>query len=318
MAGPSTSSKKHLRSDDSEVFLVGKYAEKIVGAKLPSKRHALQVLFHHIRVDGMNLKGSARLVIDEILSFWEMARIPTKDALNSSKKLIKLYDELQNLQKNIKTPSKKQIQKKNDFKDCLDDLFDIAHADALEMITIEQDKQFLLKQREKGRPGSMAGIDQKLRQKEQRKMNRMEAEEHRKKKFQAEKARIGMPNSDDYMMECDIDIEQQPSLQETNAVTAPGPANESDDDCEEEGARALPTRTPRGKKAFINDRMLACMDKNNMSTPQAIHFISATADALGHDINELILNRSTVHRMRKEYRERQTNTIMDNFDVINF
>lgn len=32
----------------------------------------------------------------------------------------------------------------------------------------------------------------------------------------------------------------------------------------------------RGKKHFIDDRMLACMDAGNMSSPFAIHFISAT------------------------------------------
>jgi hypothetical protein len=40
--------------------------------------------------------------------------------------------------------------------------FDIAHQDALTMIRIEEDKLFLVKQREKGRPGSMLGIDIKL------------------------------------------------------------------------------------------------------------------------------------------------------------
>ena len=41
----------------------------------------------------------------------------------------------------------------------LDDLFDIAHADALKMIKIEEDKLFLISQRKKGRPGSMSGGD---------------------------------------------------------------------------------------------------------------------------------------------------------------
>lgn len=72
---------------------------------------------------------------------------------------------------------------------------------------------------------------------------------------------------------------------------------------------------PRGKKHFIDDRMLACMDECKISTRQAIHFISATAFALGHQVEHLVLNRTTVQKMRKEYRRRQAHNILDNFDV---
>lgn len=43
------------------------------------------------------------------------------------------------------------------FSSKLDDLFDIAHANALDMITIDEDRAFLIAQREKGRRGYMAG-----------------------------------------------------------------------------------------------------------------------------------------------------------------
>lgn len=71
----------------------------------------------------------------------------------------------------------------------------------------------------------------------------------------------------------------------------------------------------RGKKHFIDDRMLACMDKCKISTRDAIHFISATAAALGHQIEELVLNRTTVQLMRKEYRRRKAHDILENVDV---
>ena len=44
-----------------------------------------------------------------------------------------------------------QCQKEKDFKDDLDNLFDMAHQDALDMITIEEDKEFLIARRKKGR-----------------------------------------------------------------------------------------------------------------------------------------------------------------------
>lgn len=52
-------------------------------------------------------------------------------------------------------------QKYDVFMDELDDLFDIVSADALTTMTNEEDREFLEKQRQKGRPGSMLGIDMK-------------------------------------------------------------------------------------------------------------------------------------------------------------
>ena len=53
--------------------------------------------------------------------------------------------------------------------------FDVAHADALTKTSVlQEDKDFLLAQREKGRRGSMAGLDKKLAAKEKRAFEREE------------------------------------------------------------------------------------------------------------------------------------------------
>ena len=43
----------------------------------------------------------------------------------------------------------------------LDNLFDIAHADALERMKIKEDKMFLHRQREPGHPGCLVRVDKK-------------------------------------------------------------------------------------------------------------------------------------------------------------
>ena len=43
----------------------------------------------------------------------------------------------------------------------LNNLFDIAQADALEIMKIEKDKMFLHRQREPGHPGCLEGVDKK-------------------------------------------------------------------------------------------------------------------------------------------------------------
>ncbi|XP_077136798.1 uncharacterized protein LOC143793622 [Ranitomeya variabilis] len=99
-------------------------------------------------------------------------------------KLEKVHAAWRSLQKDRKKTSETAKNKFKQFVERLDDLFDIAQQDALALLKSEEDKAFLVKQRQKGRPGSMAGVDIKLcqaeeikAQKELAKMNRQIQEE---------------------------------------------------------------------------------------------------------------------------------------------
>ena len=70
-------------------------------------------------------------------------------------------------EKNASRQTDTQRSMEDMFKDILSDLFDIAHADALELIKIAEDREFLLAQREKGRCRSMGPVDTTLAKKEQ-------------------------------------------------------------------------------------------------------------------------------------------------------
>lgn len=72
-----------------------------------------------------------------------------------------------------------------------DDIFDIAHADALSLIKIESDKQFLIAQRTKGRPGCMLGIDKKNRKLEERIIKKSTDAIKRKKRVYEEMETLG-------------------------------------------------------------------------------------------------------------------------------
>jgi hypothetical protein len=89
---------------------------------------------------------------------------------DTSAKLIKLYEEYKGILKNKnKTNQTFKKKKKRLFNDSMNDIFDIDHQDALTMIRIEEDKLFLVKQREKGCLGSMLGVDINLTNIEKRK-----------------------------------------------------------------------------------------------------------------------------------------------------
>ena len=73
-----------------------------------------------------------------------------------------------------KTPGHKL--KENEFLERLDDLFGIAYSDALVMIKIPEDREFLISQRQKGRPGSIGYLNKVENYRRQRAQERKEIE----------------------------------------------------------------------------------------------------------------------------------------------
>lgn len=174
-------SKKSLRKD-SYTFLIGYTSNQIVGSKLPSIRQALSVLFYNMREVHLNLHESSKLVIKEVSVFWQKARIPISSEQYCVIKLQKLYNEWRNLQKLQYRKTDTQLKKNEEFSLILDDLFDIAQVDAIDIIKIKEDREFLVSQRQKGRPGSMLGIDLKIINKEKRAEGRSKMFEERRKR----------------------------------------------------------------------------------------------------------------------------------------
>ena len=117
-----------------KVFLLGNECSQITGRKLPSIKQALLVVFYNLQVVKMNIRESARLTVREIEIFWEKARIPVQEIQHCIYKLEKLYYEWRTVQKNSTKRTECQIKKEVVFTSKLDDLFDIAHANALNML----------------------------------------------------------------------------------------------------------------------------------------------------------------------------------------
>jgi hypothetical protein len=113
--------------------------------------------------------------------FWRKARISTQyssDCATKLKKYMSIGDKvLEILDKNKSRKTDTREKGNKIFVEELDDIFDITHANALNTIKIDEDKQFLLKQWQKGRPGCMLGIDMKLTGVENCKICRQEEEE---------------------------------------------------------------------------------------------------------------------------------------------
>ena len=158
------------------IYLINSVKNQITGSKLPSKNDCLSVLFYNMRFVKLNLNESIILVIDVCLTYWKKTRFPTHDPSYCSKKLKKLYDSWRTLEKNKSRNSDLHKQRRQDFIHELNDLFDIAHVNAMSIIKINDDKKFLTLQRQRGRPSCMLGLDLKLDALEKRKEARVQNE----------------------------------------------------------------------------------------------------------------------------------------------
>jgi len=173
-------SKTNIRRS---IYLIGNTSHQLVGCKLPSNKQVLSVLFFNIREVKLSLRESARLVIDETLIFWQKARISTREVRNCIPLLEELYNTWRSWQKNSSRRTNTQIKNENEFVQCFDDLFDIAHADALDIMTTDIAKQFLITQRQKGRPGALMGIDWISQKREFKRSKQLEESEKKRRKF---------------------------------------------------------------------------------------------------------------------------------------
>ncbi|GBM88236.1 hypothetical protein AVEN_146372-1 [Araneus ventricosus] len=93
-----------------------------------------------------------------------------------------MYNHWRNLQKTACRRSEMQEGNERNFISDLNNLFDIAHANALEIIKIEEDRKFLLRQREPGRRVCLMGIDMKLAKREERVLLSVIEQENRRAK----------------------------------------------------------------------------------------------------------------------------------------
>ena len=157
----------------SKDFLVVPQTE-LIGSKLPSNREVLGVVLHRLKLKKTTLRDVTLAVTPMVAQFWDMARIPMIRKDNIVTKIEKLHREYELLKKGRYRRSEAQISKEKEFEVLLDNLFDVAHGNALTVMTNQEDKEFLLAQREPGRRGRMGGVDSVLAAQEARRSLRLE------------------------------------------------------------------------------------------------------------------------------------------------
>ncbi|CAG9793804.1 unnamed protein product [Diatraea saccharalis] len=285
-----------LRSSKKEIFLIGDIKYQITGSKLPSNGQVLAVLFYNIREVNLSINESANLTIRECIIYWEKARIPTKSLPNCVKKLVSLYQIWRDLQKNSKKTQDVFKQRRQEFLSNLNNLFDIAHVDALQLIKINEDRVFLQRQREPGRPGHLAGVDKKLTEKEEKTRLRNIEEEKRRVKYLSSLA----PSTSSYEHpQRKSSSDSEITVLQENKSSSSGMSSKPDKICI--------------RKNFMTPKLVAALDRCQLSVRDSVFIIEATIEALGHNTDEFPISKSSIHRIRTEMRRKRANAIKINF-----
>ena len=158
---------RHPTRSITDIWLVGQPIEALKTSVLPSKREAMSLFMNYKTNCKQTVREALTSTAKDVMQVWEQARIPTKLKKHVIEKLNSIYNEWLKLKKN-KENKKKQSQnllnKQKKWDHDLDKLFDIAHADALNLMDNEEDKKFLMLQRQPKREGKMAGVDKKYSQ----------------------------------------------------------------------------------------------------------------------------------------------------------
>ncbi|GBM29935.1 hypothetical protein AVEN_41685-1 [Araneus ventricosus] len=197
--------------------------------------------------------------------------MPTKSLPNCMRKLVNVHQVWRDLQKNAKKLQDVLKRRQQEFVSDLDNLFDIAHAYALQLMKIEEDRMSLQHQREPSRPCHLGGVDKKLTDKEERARFRAVREENRRIKYvsaSTSSASYGPLQEDSSSNSSkNVDSEDFPTLIESS----------------EPGTSKSVTR-----EDFITPKLVVALDRCQLSMRDSMFILVATIDALCYNFENFL------------------------------
>jgi hypothetical protein len=283
----STRSKK-------DVFLLGSDLENLHGSKLPSNGDVLRLYINKLQLASTKHEAAVT-VIKEVQLFWNKARIPMRRSDHAVAKLEDLIQKWEGLKKNKSRRTATQVTNEEAFSETFSDLFDVAHQDAMQMINIKEDKEFLLAQREKGRRGVMVGVDMKLTKKEEAKEGKLHRQLQLEEKQQLEIAAMDRSVSLDCCSSiCSSDDDRDSDLEMELGI--------GDDDDAPTGQPGSIRKRKRGTTNIFTPAVLSSLDRTKTSDRMAVQILAPIIKATGEDIGDISINRSSIRRYRQKHR----------------
>ncbi|KAK0066935.1 hypothetical protein Bpfe_003670 [Biomphalaria pfeifferi] len=259
----------------------------------------------------MTVREASKLTINVIMEFWKKASIPTRAEQHCIQKLESVFYEWKGLQKHKSRSGEAHKKQEHEFVSHLEDLFDIAHQDALTIISNPEDRAFLLRQREKGRPGSIGVRDKVTERKARAAGERKQAEARWRQKSVDEmnisaclttlKSSSGKDSDHDQEQIAMCDDEYKPvassSTDPADCITKPVPK--------------------KAKTDVLTTGLMAALDRTQTSSRNAVYVLCETASSLGHNVDSLNISRNSIHRARCKARTIAASHLKSEFLSVN-
>ena len=136
---------------------------------------------------------------------------------------------------------------------------------------------FSHRQREPGRPGYLTEVDKKIAEKEERSRQRKVEDEKTKNAASTYSTSHELSHQ-----ELDVSFlsSDEESLPETSKVVA------------------TDTSRKKGRKDFVSPKLVAALDRCQLSIRDSVYIIQAKVEALGFSTDEHPINRSSIQRTR--------------------
>ena len=196
--------------------------------------------------------------------------IPTKYHPGIVVHITRLHNSWTQLKKSINRLTDTNLAKQRDFKEDLQNLFDIAHESALTLIKIPEDREFLLAQREKGRCGQIGMLDKMSAVRQKRKATRIAQETKRRERADAEKAGVSA----------------KATLDQVDMGSSSSSSGETDEDM-----ASKTTATDNSTSKFTNRiRGSQKLDRNVLAALDRLHEFSFHSQSSSDKIQEIWLS----------------------------
>ena len=232
--------------------------------------------------NGCTVGESAKAAIEAIMFIWEKARIPAQRVDSGVRKLRKLYIQYCLLKKNRLTPKNSCRMKEQLFISDLHELFDISSKDALKTMKNENDRQFLLLQRQDPQSSSMSVIDGSL-SKESR------------KRLQDDKAAASKERC---AAQVCMDVPSSSAVADTDSASSA-----QSDSIFKIPSTPEPPQRKRLHQNILTAEVAASLDRVMLPDCGAMFVVGAVAQALGLDLSDVVLSCNSIQRARTATRE---------------
>lgn len=290
--------------NQSEIWLIGQLLSELSQSTLPSIGEVLRYFFYYKNEEKKSIRESATLTACGVINLWEKAGIPIQLKKHVISKIEKLFKEWQNLKKNKENKKKRSEAlktKEQNWQQKLEDLFDIAHRDALNIMTLEEDKQFLLAVRQNRRQFLIGSVDRKS-------LNKCKKIKEKKERLDKLRERENKDISS-ITEKCSL---SSLSFISSSSATTSGEETPSDSECISKLTKMQPPQK-RARKDIINSQLASSLDVSKLSDRKATMVVTSTLKSAGCDPSEFNVNRSSIRRQRVKNRKAVAESLKSEF-----